>query len=118
MVFFTTKFPQHLFEIARTLGYKRKDPDFFIYQTEVAGIPYEESVGNLTAADFESWLFEGDFGSRHPKIAELLTCPGCFSMQLGLWLGLIMAIAIQQWWMWPIAFVSWPSAGRLIFKKI
>jgi hypothetical protein len=116
MVFFTTKFTQHLFEIARKLGYHRKDPEFYRYSD--AALDYKEDVGRLTRGDMDKWLLHGPFGAKHRMLAELLTCPGCMSMQLGLWLGLLTAVVTGQWWYWPAAFLSWPSAGRVIFKNI
>jgi len=116
MVFFTTKFNQHLFEVAKKLGYRRKHDTYYVYTD--ATLDYQEDVGKLTKADMDKWMLEGDFGVEHPKLAELLTCPGCFSMQCGLWFGLIAACSIGQLWFWPVAFLTWPSAGRVIFKKI
>ena len=116
MVFFTTKFTQHLFEAAKKLGYRRKRDAYYTYCDEA--LEYKEEVGKLTRDDMNKWLLHGDFGVEHPKLAELLTCPGCFSMQLGLWLGLIAACCSGQLWYWPILFLTWPSAGRIIFKNI
>lgn len=116
MVFFTTKFTQHLFEIARKLGYRRKHATYYTYTDKA--LDYKEEVGKLTKDDMYKWLHEGEFGADHPKLAELLTCPGCFSMQLGFWLGLIVALVTGQLWYWPVGFLTWPAAGRILFKKI
>lgn len=119
MVFFTTAFPQHLFEILKKLGYKKKVKDYYVFEREeVKGFPYRENVGSLTPDDWNEWLHEGQFGKEHPKLVELLSCPGCMSVQASIWLGLVIALVTSNFWMWPVAIISWPSAAKVIFKKV
>jgi len=115
MIHFTTQFTQYVFVGLKKLGWKRKDKEFFVYTAELeGGFEYEESVGNLTPDDWEQWLRD----HFHPKFAELLTCQVCFATQTSIWTGLIVAIVSGHFWLWLIAAVSWPSAGKILFKKI
>jgi hypothetical protein len=116
MIFFTTNFNQHLFEILRKCGYKRKDATYYMFYDPV--LDFNEEVGKLTQSDMNQWLTHGTFGEEHPKLAELLTCPGCFATQCALWLGLLTSIVVGNIWFFPIALLTWPSAGRILFKKI
>ena len=116
MVVFTTKFVQHVFEILKWFRYRRKTPEYYEFHDPV--LDYTENVGNLTKSDMDKWLLQGPFHKDHPRLAELLTCPGCMAMQCSLWLGLVTSLCVGNLWLWPIAFLTWPSAGRILFKKI
>ena len=118
MAWFTTNFPQHVFEIAKKCGYKKDDPDFFIFKQDVGGFAYSEKVGQLTPENWDEWITEGPFGEKHPYLAELATCHGCFSIEVSIWLGLIIALASGQYWLFPIGAISWSVPARILLKKI
>lgn len=98
------------------MGYHKESDTFYTLYDPV--LDYTGEVGRLTKEDMHKWLLTKGFGAKHPRLAELLTCPGCMSMQLGLWSGLLTASITGDWWWWLVAFLSWPAAGRLIFKRI
>jgi hypothetical protein len=116
MVLFTTKFLQHLFLVLRFLGFKKHDNAYWQYYDPT--LDYTGNMGQLTRGDLNEWLSTSRFGLEFPLLAEGLACPGCVAVQSSLWLGVLASVSTGSPWLWVVALLCWPSAGRIIFKQI
>lgn len=113
MWWFTTSLPQHLFNLASVLGYRKGATEFWTHRDPEIG--YAARVGDLTQGDWTMWL-NGKFGQDHPKLAQLFQCPGCMSGQASLWLSVAFALLMWHWLWVPVGLATWPAAGRILAR--
>ena len=122
MWWFNTAIGVHILEIARAIGFRKKDTHFWSVPVDVG---LRNDLSDFTKSDFEDWVFD----KLNSKIAELLTCPGCLSMHISLWVALIsqaitqtfsLELFLASWFGWPIVInillnlTRTPSAKREI----
>jgi hypothetical protein len=104
MWWFNTSIGVHILEIIRWVGVKKKNAYF--WSVPVDG-DLRNDLADFTKADFDDWLFD----KLHSKLAELLTCPGCFSAHVSFWVALASQVITQtcslelflaSWLGWPV----------------
>lgn len=112
MWWFNTNLPIHVVQIAKKLGYRKKDSQFWYSDT-----PLEL----WTKVDLDTWKMR----VLPPWLDELSSCPGCLSMHISFW---VSAFTTLITWHGPSSLVffffawgGWPYLSNLflsILKKI
>ena len=113
MWWFNTGLPTHLFEVLRFLGWKRKKAGFWTHTMTLVGKERAIDLKDFSPRDFDEWASE----RIHPKIIELMNCPGCFSFHVSFW---VAATAQCLTGFDPLFFIScvatWPIVGNMLLK--
>ena len=119
MWWFTTSQPVHVLEVLRYLGWRAKDKEF--WSAEVMPQFPKIDLSKWTRPEFDEWMHQ-----RNTYLAELLTCPGCFSFHIALWLSLFVntimcfvdGFTIWRLLMFILCWQSWPYLSNFLLKKL
>lgn len=117
MWWFDTSLRIHILEIIRWLGYKKHDTNYWCVKQDI-GIdePFKNDLADWTPSDFDIWISE----HLPSKLAELISCPGCFSLHVSYCVAALAQLI--TWQFNPILFVccvfAWPWLIRASLKLI
>lgn len=95
---FTSGLPVHVFKILRRCGWGKAKP-------WPEGVEYAEWLID----DFRTWCAI----NLHPLVAELLSCPVCFSYHLSFWIAAAMLVCGGPTWL-LLAWPAWPELINLL----
>lgn len=110
MWWFNTSLPVHILEILRMLGYRRKNTEFW-------SVPVVEGVRNdladFTKQDLQAWMQD----HLPAKLAELLSCPGCFSAHASFWVAAGMQLFLPAYSIpfFLACWFGWPCISSVLF---
>ena len=112
MWWFNTNLPIHIAQIAKWLGYKKNDKNFWYSDTP---------IHLWTDSDLNDWKMR----SLPAWLDELTSCPGCMSMHLSFWTSLFFNIitwrGTESFVLFTLAWLGWPYIANLalaLLKKI
>lgn len=111
MWWFNTALGVHLLELVRWLGFKKKNAHFW-------SVPVDNDLRNdlsdFTKSDFDDWLFD----KLNPKLAELLTCPGCLSAHVSFWVAALIQVLLPTYSLelFLASCLSWPVLVNILLN--
>lgn len=119
MWWFNTSLQIHVLEIIRWFGWKKKDDQFWSAEV-VEGFPPID-LSKWTRKEFEEWMH-----NKNPYIAELLSCPGCFSFHVAFWVSIVMNVFclikydlnFERVLVFLTGWYAWPSFANKYLKSI
>lgn len=113
MWWFNTFLLVHFLEIFRMLGFRKKNKNF--WSVPVDG-ELRNDLAHFTREDLETWLYT----NWHPKLAELVSCPGCFSAHASFWVAVAMQVGLQEVCLpfFVLCWLGWPSISNVLLTKI
>ncbi len=111
MWWFNTAIGVHILEVVRWLGVKKKNLKF--WSVPVDG-DLRNDLSDFTKSDFEDWLFD----KLNPKLAELLTCPGCLSAHVSFWVALLTQFFTQTYslGLFVASCLCWPIVVNILLN--
>jgi hypothetical protein len=111
MWWFTTNLQIHVFQVIKFLGYKKNDPSFWDCGSGL-GMEFWTKIdcANWMARVLPGWL------------GELLSCPGCLSMHVSLWLAAFFTVMTWHGWnsvvFFFLAWGGWPFLANVALATL
>jgi hypothetical protein len=119
MWWFNTSLQIHILEVLRWMGWRKNDTQYWSAEV-VPGFP-KVDLNKWTRKEFEDWVH-----SKNTYLAELVTCPGCFSFHVAFWVSLVLNLlclfkydlSFERVLVFILGWFAWPSFANKYLKSI
>lgn len=114
MWWFNTALLVHILEIFRAVGIKRKNAEFWSVPL-YGSSSLRNDLAYFTKNDVDAWM-QTHF---HPKMAELLSCPGCLSAHVSFWTAAALQPFLSEYSIpfFVVCWLGWPGLANVLLAQ-